>query len=293
MALVVWASAGVFVGSVNPAKGAEAGAWETFSTETNADAWAVYDFSDDTVYVPNWQGAPAGAEYIFSWHAGDEPLWFFADTISDVGDGAMVGDFTAEGIQGILVDVVIDSVVDFDQIDCSIGVRNSADEIEYYFSDSFYDEDFGGDGWYSLRFGFEQTWYQNNGTGWLPVDLTPEILADVVEIGFRFFPKAGITGPVFAAIDDVKLEPLVVAPVLDVSATATDFRMAFTPGKGNSCAIQKLEMSPSVAWDDVVGEGFITGPGEYVFTTPLEGRGIYRVQSFENYTPIVTTPPAP
>lgn len=41
----------------------------------------------------------------------------------------------------------------------------------------------------------------------------------------------------FAAIDDVKLEPLVVAPVLDVSATATDFRMAFTPGKGNSCAI--------------------------------------------------------
>jgi hypothetical protein len=205
----------------------------------------------------------------------------------------MIVDFTEERVQSVQVDVLIDSVVDFDQIDCAIGVLNAEDESEYYYSNSFYDDDFGGDGWYSLRFGFEETWYQFNGTNWVPVELTPEILSNVFEVGFRFFPKAGITGPVVAAIDDVKLEPLVEAPVLEVLATATDFRMAFTPAKGNSCAIQKLETSPVVEWDDVVGEGFIIGPGEYVFTTPLAGRGIYRVQSFANHTPIVTTPPAP
>ena len=30
------------------------GAWETFSTETNANAWAVYDFADDGTYFPSW-----------------------------------------------------------------------------------------------------------------------------------------------------------------------------------------------------------------------------------------------
>lgn len=163
----------------------------------------------------------------------------------------------------------------------------------YYTSESYYDFDFDGDGWYSLRFGFEEVWYLFDGTTFQPVDLTPQILSDVVEIGFRFFPRPGTTAVLYSAIDDVKLEPLVTAPPLEVSADATDFLLAFTPAKANWCLIEKLETGPTPSWQEVTGQIGITGPGEHVFRTPLAGRGIYRVQSFADYTPVVTPAPAP
>ena len=282
-----WMVASVF-SALDPAGAAEAGAWETFSTQSNADAWTVYNYADQGLYFPTWQANPAGFEYIYFGHDGDEPLWIFADTISNIGGGAMIGDFASEKVQGILVDVLIDSLADFDQLDCVISVRNAQNTLVSYFSDSFFDVSFSGDGWYSLRFGFEETWYEFTGSSWVPVALTPANLAAVEEIGFRFFPKVGTTAPVVAAIDDVRLEPLVVAPALGVSTTATDFRLAFTPAKANSCAIEKLETTPTLTWEDVIGETDITGPGEHVYTTPLAVRGIYRVQSIADYTPVVT-----
>jgi hypothetical protein len=280
----------VLAAALSRATAAEAGAWETFSTLANSDAWTVYDYADDGYFFPGWNGDVPGGEYSFFFHTGDSPLWFFADTLGNPGNGKLLGNYATENVQSILVDVLIDSLPDFSDVECVVLASGPAGRT-HYFSPSYYDFDFATEGWYSLRFAFDEPWFFFNGTSFQAVPVTPGLLASIEEIGFRFWPKAGAMDGVAAAIDDVKLEPRVESPALAVAQTASDFRLAFTPPKANSCSIEKLLPAPALGWAEVVGQTSITGTTPHVFTTPLDGRsGIFRVRSTANYTPYLTPP---
>ena len=271
------------------ARAAEAGAWETFFTEPNAEAWSVYDYNDDGVYFADWFGTSPGDEYIYFFYEGDWPIWFYIDEGGNAGDGALIGNYKAEDIQAIRVDVYINSLTTFGLVDCAVLATGSAGR-RYYFSSDFSSQDFSGPGWWTVRFDLNDTWFYDNGTNFVPVAVTDGMRSTVEEVGFRFFPKLGAVNAGYAAIDDVRLEPRVVAPELAVSATAAEFRMAFTPAKANFCVIEKWNPDAEPAWSDVAGQSYVTGPAEHVFTTPLAGRGIFRVSSFADYVPFLTTP---
>lgn len=268
---------------------AVAGAWETFPTKANADAWTVYDSFDDDYFVANWFNPEVGEKYLYFFHERDAPVRFFTDELGNAGNGALIGDYATEEIQAIRVNAFIDSLATFDFLDCAIFATGPGGR-RYYYSEPFVDSDFSAEGWWSLRFGLDESWYYYDGDN--PVYFTPtqQMLSTIEEVGFWFFPKEGVLDAGYAAIDDVQLEPKVVAPALQVSATAADFLMAFTPAKANFCVIETWNPEATPAWSDVSGQPFVTGPSEYVFTTPLAGRGIYRVSSFADYTPFFTTP---
>ena len=197
-----------------PARAAEAGAWETFSTLDNANAWGVFDFSDEITYYPQWAGETPGDEIILFQHVADNPLWFFTDTLGNAGGGKLVGDYATPEIQGILAELYVDAIEEFDQIDCAIYTTGPAGTT-YYFSISYYDTDLGGAGWHTLRFGFfDQPWFFFNGTSYVQAPVTEQFLSTIQEIGFRFIPREGTTVNSLAALDNVMLEPRVPTPLL-------------------------------------------------------------------------------
>lgn len=267
---------------------AEAGAWETFLSQANADAWSVYDYSDEQVYFPRWSDAVPGEEDIYFYHTGDEPLWFFTGVEDPAGGGVLVGDFSADDIQGIRCDMEIDSLNSFDFVDCVVFATGPAGRT-YYYSTSYTDGDFSESGWWNLSFFFDEDWYYFDGNAYVAVSVTQELLSSVEEIGFRFFPKVGTTTSVFTALDNVQLIPKVAPVEIMHSTSPTHYQLSFTPGNGIACAIEEFRETPSVGWDQVDGQDEITGSAQYDFTLPLaEGVGIFRVKSSAYYTPFVT-----
>jgi hypothetical protein len=274
-----------------PAKAAEAGAWETFSTLDNANAWGVFDFSDEITYYPQWAGETPGDEIILFQHVADNPLWFFTDTLGNAGGGKLVGDYATPEIQGILAELYVDAIEEFDQIDCAIYTTGPAGTT-YYFSISYYDTDLGGAGWHTLRFGFfDQPWFFFNGTSYVQAPVTEQFLSTIQEIGFRFIPREGTTVNSLAALDNVMLEPRVPTPLLSTTIAGGNLRIGFTPGEKVTCMVQKLLDPVELGWDIV--EADITGTSPYLFETPVlpDAKEFFRVVADAIYTPFVTPPP--
>lgn len=256
------------------------GALESFPTVENAESWSVFDYADEVVYLPEW--FDEANPYLYAFHQNDNPLWFFTDP---AGSPDWLGDYDAEAIQAVRVDVFIDSLEDFAHLDCVV-LTNGPAGIDYYYSELFIDTDFSEAGWWELSFNLEATWFYFD-EGWNPVEMTAEDFREVEEVGFRFFPEAGTTAEVLAAIDEVRLVPLVNPPLLDYSKTADHFSLQFTPLKANTCFIEELSGGPAFAWEAVSGQTEITGPSAHTFSTPLaNARGIFRVGAEPRYTQV-------
>lgn len=272
------------------AYGAEAGAWETFSSQANVDAWSVYDYSDELDYFPEWNDSVLDEEDVYFYHTGDNALWFHTGVDGSAGGGRLIGDFASENIQAISCDIEIDSLEDFYSVDCAILATGSAGR-RYYYSSNFYADEFDGAGWWALPFAFDDQWYYYE-DGYIAVDVTPELLASIEEVGFRFFPKTGTTTEVYAAIDNVKLVPKVDPTDVTISRTSDDFQMLFTPGNGIACVIEKMGGASPLEWYVVAGQEEVIGASEHLFSTPLLGGvGLFRVKSTDYYTPFITTAP--
>lgn len=260
------------------------GAFEGFPTQDNADSWTVYDFADETAYFPVWQNV--ADPYVEFVHEGNQGLWFFS------GDGAgspdWLGDYAAAGIESITTDVFVDSRADLDQIDCVVRSDGPVGS-RLYFSESFLDTDFPGDGWWELTFLLESIWYYIDGQGnFAEVAMEAEDFGAVEEIGFRFFPKTGTVANRVAAIDNVSLDPRVRSPELAISRGSGDFVIAFTPPETNVATIETWNPGGSPAWEAVPGQTDLVGPGVHVFTTPLNGgREFFRVRTEPRFTQVV------
>jgi hypothetical protein len=281
LAGVAWLLAAVSAGA------AQAGAWETFGTQANADGWQVYDYADNNFYPVDWYQAVAGDEFIYTNYTGDSIVEFYADAVA--GGGALVGDYPAARVAGIGCEVFIGELAALEYLECAL-YANGPGGPRYYYSGIYEAADFAASGWYSLLFSFDVPWYYDDGTQW--VEVSAKSLTAIEEIDFTFVPQLGSAGGSLVGIDNVTLEPTLVAPVVATAVTAGTprrFAMAFTPGPGLACRVEKMRQSPAVGWDAVVGQTGLLGPGVHRFETPLTGAAeIFRVAAEAHYTPIVT-----
>ena len=269
-------------------KAAEAGAWETFSTQSNVDAWSVYDFEDNLAYAPMWNDKVSGNEDVYFYHTGDAGLWFYTGTEDQAGGGVLVGNFTEDLISGIRCGLEIASLADFDQVDCAVYTTGPKG-VGYYFSESFYGDDFSEGGWWTLDFRFDTEWFFFDGEDYVAVEVTDEFLSSIEEIGFRVFPNVGTTTEIYAAIDDVQLIPNVEGVTLSQSLAEQHIAFAYSPGRGVSSTLQRMLTSPVIDWEDVAGHTDVTGATEYVWNVPSsEGYGFCRVKSEALFTPFIT-----
>lgn len=270
-----------------PARAAVAGAWETFFDETNAGAWRVYDDADQLNYVPNWSSGTADGEYVDFNFVQDYLLSFWADV--RVGSGALVGDYQAQQIAGISCDVFIGDLAELDSIDCGM-LATGPGGTTFYRSDFYFWDDFAASGWWTVEFMFDQPWFYDDGTDWIEVDARQ--LTVIEEVDVTFYPVANSTGGSRVGIDNLTLEPTVVAPKLTTSVTTgtpKNFRLAFTPGPGLKYRLEKLRTPPTRGWSTVIGQPSITPPGEYVFLTPATGKqAVFRVAAEAYYSMIFT-----
>ncbi len=282
-------AAGVLGLSGQAAQAALAGAWETFFTQNNTDAWLVYDYADyPAPHTALWSGTPLYEEYAYYTVHGDHPLGFAVVPEKNIGLGAFLGDYSAQKIAGIGCDVFIGDLAALDFVDCTIYATSPYGDGWYYRAEV----NFTASGWKrGLFFSLSAGWNFWNGTTW--VAIAPTVFTLVDEIQINFTPKKGTSGGSRVGIDNVKLVPTVTAPVLATSVTTAvprNFRLAFTPGPGLQCRVEKMQPPPATGWDPVAGQTGIRPPGEHVFLTPATlGREFFRVAT-EPYYELVITP---
>jgi hypothetical protein len=260
-----------------------AGAWETFPSQANADAWSLYSYDDQIVAPPPWAGPEIDENpYAYSYFLGGEGVWFFADSVT--AQGAFVGDYGAQKISGIDVSLNIDPA-EIDFIDLVV-YANGPLGLNYYYSQIYVPEDFGAmPDWYELNFTFDASWFSLQNGEFTSFQPDQGFLASIQEVGVRVFPVAGVAGASFVGIDDFILVPTVEAPVLSTSLSGSNFVLDFTPNPGVSATIEKL--TPEFDWASVVGQSNLTGPQS--FTTPVSpGSGIFRVAAEEKLTKVTS-----
>jgi hypothetical protein len=270
---------------------AQAGAWETFFTKTNANDWMLYDYADSQYYSLDWSDPTAGVETISTTYFEDNAVSLLTSTA--IGGEAFFGDYPAQKVAGIAADVYVQDVAVLDFFYC--GVNASGPGGKQFYQTGAYDEaDLRGNGWTGVLFSFDDPWYYWDGDGEAWVEVDARSLTAVTELDFIFSPVVDSVGGSRVGLDDVTLEPTVVGPVVATTLTAGtagvpgDFRMSFTPGPGLACKVEQMRMPPAVGWDAVAGESDIIGPAVHVFQTPLSApSGIFRVAAEPDYQMII------
>lgn len=260
-----------------------AGAWETFLTKSNADAWSLYSYDDGVIAPPPWIDPETDNNpYAYSFFLGGEGVWFFADEFT--AQRAFVGDYAAEKIAGVDVSVSIDPA-EIDYIDLVVYADGPLG-LDYYYSLTYQSDDIGEvPDWYELNFSFDETWFSLKDGVFTAFQPDQDFLKSIEEIGVRFFPIAGVSEDSFVGMDDFILVPTVEAPELATSVSGDDFRLDFTPNPGVSASLQKL--APDFEWRPVVGQSDLIGPQTY--TTPIvTGSELFRVAAEEKLTQVVS-----
>ena len=264
------------------------GAWEHFSSASNAGAWSVNDFRTGKVSAAQWLSAETGfvAKAMNGVPGVPCGIWFF--TGSEAGEGAMVGDFHQAKIRGIRLRYFV-SAEELGEMDCAIYALGPAGSTFYYSGSVLGSGLSPGGAWRTAEFGFNTDWYYVEEGAFRSTPVTPQMLATVSEIGFRFLPKAGITTATSAGIDDVVLVPTVEAPQVLAGSSAGNFTLGFTPRPGTACTILKSQTGDLTNWQAVTGQESIAGSSAHLFQTPRSGpKAFYRVEAAEYLTPVVT-----
>lgn len=258
-----------------------AGAWETFTNPSNADAWSLYSYDDGLVAPPAWVDPELDDNpYAYSFFFGGEGVWFIADEFT--AQGAFVGNYAAKKIAGVDVSVSVDPA-EIDYIDLVVYADGPLGP-DYYYSLAYYPEDLGDvPDWYDLSFSFDENWFSLRNGVFTAFRPDQDFLASIEEVGIRVFPVAGVTGDSFVGVDDFILVPTVEAPKLSTSLSGGNFVLSFTPNPGVSATIEKLGID--FVWRTVPGKSDLIGP--QVFTTPVvPGAALFRVAAREKLTQV-------
>jgi hypothetical protein len=263
-----------------PANAQLAGSFEPFTYESNGDSWLIYDYADQKLYTPFWDSSGSGADpYIYFTFAGSNALDFYADDLSS--GGAFVGDLAAGGVDAISCDVFVEDVSSFDFAEFFLF---STTTNRFYVSAIIEPETNGWDFAYASL--TEDDWYVWENGAYVPVQLTPQILAGVTEIGLTFFPLdvPGANGKE-AGIDNFTFYGALILPELATSAAGGSFQLAFNRLPGIRYSIRS---SPDLAtWSLVPGQGSITGTTPYTMTRPLTtGSQFFKVGIGDFLTPV-------
>lgn len=292
-----------------PLSAATPGIWEPFSTETNAGAWGLYDFLNQATSYPEWfddgeageNADPyAGAIFLNDPDAADEPILYnqpyliFADEF--VGDGDFVGDFHASQIAGMEVDVLITFPELLESCDLTF-ISNSGGETITYYSDFFAGDSFPDPvNWTTLSVTFDQQWFifDEELQEYFEVEITDEVLGDVVEVGIRFFPTATNQTVWAPGIDNFALTPTIIAPVPVPDFVDGKFVMTYEATPGNRYLIEEFNVATE-SWEDFAGESETTqsGTSQTFETSVAPGKALLRISAEPDYQEVFSTGIAP
>jgi hypothetical protein len=263
-----------------PSNAQLAGTFEPFTHEANAESWIVYDYADEGFYIPFWDYAGDGMNPdIYFTFAGMNALDIYADAFSS--GGAFVGDLAAAGVDAISCDVFIEDINSFDFGEFFLF---SATDNRYYYSDFIEPDASGWDFAYASL--TEDDWYVFENGSFVPVQLTPEILGGITEIGVTFYPlDVPEADGKAVGIDNFTFYGALVLPEITTSAGGGLFQLGFDrrPGIGYS-----IQSSPDLnTWTLVPGGEFITGTSPYTMTRPLTPASrFFRVGIEDFLTPV-------
>ena len=260
-----------------------AGAWETFPTKENADAWSLFAYGDLITTGAPWASPDLDENpYAYSFFLGGEGVWFYGD--GDTANGAFVGDFGEQKISGVDVSVNIDPQ-ELNFLDLTVDA-DGPQGAGYYYSLIYQPEDLGDyPDWYILNFAFDDDWfYFQNGEA---IAFKPDqtFLASIRQIGVRIFPASGVTGDSYVGVDDFILVPTVEGPALSTSLSGGNFVLDFTLNPGVSATIEKL--TPGLTWKAVIGQSGLTGSQSYTRRV-MPGSAIFRVAAEEKLTKVTS-----
>lgn len=264
-----------------------AGVFEPFTYQANAESWLVYDYGDNESYIPDWDfaGDRLNPDIHLSF-AGSNALDFYAYEISS--GGAFVGDLAAGGVDAIGCEVLIEDIESFDAGEFFLF---SATTNRYYFSEYFSPDASGWDDAYASLTG--EDWYVLDNGAYVPVELTPEILSDITEIGVTFYPKdvPEADGKV-VGIDNFTFYGALDLPGITTSAAGTSFQLSFDRRPGIAYSIQS---SPDLAtWTLLPGQESIIGTTPYTMTRPLAPGSLFFKVGIEDFlTPVPEVMSAP
>ena len=282
-------AAAIALGSIR-SQAATPGAWETFSTQTNAKAWTVYDFSDEGYYIPTWDDSEPGFEYIKRYHSGDNALIFFAD--DQAGNEALIGDYVAANVGSISCEIYIEDLTEFYSTDCTV-YADGPDGPTTYYSEQYFFDDFDASGWWKIKYSFDRPWfyYDADTEEYVQVADNESFLHNILELNFGFYPEIDSTLGMLSGLDEVKLEPRLEPSNLTTKVENGQFKLSFTKLPAVSYDLEKLSQAAPFTWSPVSGQAGQTSPGESLFSTPTnQGREIFHVVSEPVYTKIVTQP---
>lgn len=256
-----------------------AGAWEAFSSQSNAEGWSLYAYGDGKTEPAPWVDPETEDNpYAYSYFIGGKGVWFIADKFT--ARGAFVGDYAKQKIAGVDVSVSVDPE-EIDYIDLVV-YADGPDGAGYYYSLAYFPEDLGTlPDWYDLRFSFSNRWFSLKNGVYTPFQPDQRFLASIEEVGIRFFPAAGVTEAGYVGVDDFILVPTVEAPPLSTFVSGGNFVLGFTANPGVSTTIEK--MLPDFQWEIVPGTSGLLGTQTFV-TPVVPGVALFRVAAREKLT---------
>lgn len=264
-----------------PASALIPGAWEPFTTKTNALAWVLEDFGDpDFLYEPTWSDGEN--PFIGSFMIADG-ISLFADAV--VGEGAFTGDYAAADVESIEIYVYLEDPTRVDQLDFAIRSEVGGGD-RYYFTESFFGDEFSGPGWYPMEFWLDDVWFYWD-DDWVEVALTPLILSNITEIAISFYPVEGNAAETVVGIDDVWLKHRLNAPPLGVEVAAGTVSLSFPTEPAHWYMLEEF-VAATEMWEVVDGQEIILGPDPFEYSFPAGDGGLFRAVAEHDFTEVVT-----
>lgn len=264
----------------SPANAQLAGVFEPFSHLANAESWTVYDRGDQGSYIPEWDSAGDGAnpDIFLSFIAGGA-LDFFAD--SESSGGAFVGDLAKGGVDAIGADIYVE---DIDSFDFGEFYFFSATDSRYYVSNLIIPE---ASGW---SFAFAsltmEDWFVYENGHPVAIDLTPEILANITETGFTFYPLDVVeSDDKIVALDNFTFYGALILPEIATTTTDNTFQLSFDRRPGIGYSIEST--TDLETWSPIPSEQDITGNDTYTMTRSITaGSRFFRIGIDDFLTPV-------
>lgn len=257
------------------------GTVEEFSFQSNADTWSLYDYADDTAYPLEWDYAGDGVNPdVWSFFGGNAPMDFYA--LPTASGGAFAGDYADSGVDAFGCFMFVEDLATFD-----FGEFYFYSEFDdqYHFSSSIVPDEAGWtyaymslreDGWYT---------YDSNLQQLVPTPLTDQILSQVTEVGFTFYPLSAAAVNKDVGLDDFTLFAKLEGPPLTFSITGGTAQLSFPRVPGLAYTIQSS--TDFQLWPDVPANIGLTGTTPWSFTAPATGTSkFYRVEVEDSLTPV-------
>lgn len=267
-------------------RGQLVGAFETFTYESNANTWNLYDeFTGEEGLLPFWQRAGSEEDpEIYGAFNEDYGISLYATSLSS--DGYLVGDYTTAGVAGIFTNIFVEDRSTFDSFEFYF-----VSEGVFYYS-NYFEVDFSG--WSTAENSFrDDEWYiglDNDNDGvideYVETPLTDAILGSVSEIGVTFFPILGSASDgKEVGLDNFTLlaDLTPTEPILSVNSDSGSYSFEALPG-----TLYTVEQSESLRAPDWLGiDPPFEGDGstyEHHFTTGP--RNFFRVLTETLYTEV-------